>query len=158
LRGRELEPAVALAQLSRVESDTPRHPQWAAVTILGIAAASLAGLLGADYAAAAVSGVATGLGLFVRRKLGRRHLSLLVLPAVAAFIGAVLGGLAIRLGITRTPELVLVVPALMLVPGPHLINGVLDLIDDFLPMSLARLGLAAGVLLASALGIALGPN
>src|SRR5262249_26471224 len=44
----------------------------------------------------------------------------------------------------------------MLVPGPHLINGVLDLIDNHLPMSLARLGLAAGILLASALGILLG--
>jgi uncharacterized membrane protein YjjB (DUF3815 family) len=44
----------------------------------------------------------------------------------------------------------------MLVPGPHLINGVLDLIDNYLPMSMARLGLAAGILLASALGIVLG--
>jgi uncharacterized membrane protein YjjB (DUF3815 family) len=44
----------------------------------------------------------------------------------------------------------------MLVPGPHLINGVLDLIDNHLPMSLARLGLAAGILLASTLGILIG--
>jgi len=42
------------------------------------------------------------------------------------------------------------------VPGPHLINGILDLIDNHLPMSMARLGLAAGILLASALGIVLG--
>jgi uncharacterized membrane protein YjjB (DUF3815 family) len=44
----------------------------------------------------------------------------------------------------------------MLVPGPHLINGLLDLIDNHVPMSLARLGLAIGILLASALGIVLG--
>src|SRR5262249_23700216 len=88
--------------------------------------------------------------------LGRRHFSLLALPLTAALVGAVLGGVAIRLGWTRTPELVLIVPALMLVPGPHLINGVMDLIDNYLPMSLARLGLAAGILLASALGIVLG--
>src|SRR5262249_44042294 len=49
-----------------------------------------------------------------------------------------------------------IVPSLMLVPGPHLINGLLDLIDNYLPMSMARLGLAAGILLASALGIVLG--
>jgi uncharacterized membrane protein YjjB (DUF3815 family) len=60
------------------------------------------------------------------------------------------------LGWTRTPELSLIVPALMVVPGPHLINGLLDLIDNHLPMSLARLGLATGILLASALGIVLG--
>src|SRR5262249_47893187 len=105
---------------------------------------------------ATVAGVATGLGLLARQELGRRHFSLLALPLTASLLGAVLGGVAIRLGWTRTPELVLVVPALMHVPGPHLINGVLDLIDNYVPMSLARLGLAAGILLASALGIVLG--
>jgi len=44
----------------------------------------------------------------------------------------------------------------MLVPGVHLINGLFDLIDNHLPMSLARLGLAAGIVLASALGIVVG--
>jgi uncharacterized membrane protein YjjP (DUF1212 family) len=151
-----LEPSAALAQLDRVEADTPRHPRWVAVLILGAAAASLAVLLGADVGAAAVAGLATGLGLLARQELGRRHFSLLILPLTAALIGAVLGGLAIRLGWTQTPGLVLIVPALMLVPGPHLINGVMDLIDNHLPMSMARLGLAAGILLASALGIVLG--
>jgi uncharacterized membrane protein YjjP (DUF1212 family) len=122
--GGELEPATALAQLNRVEADTPRQSRWVAILVLG-AAASLAALLGAD-AAVAVVGLATGLGLLVRQELGRRHFSLLTLPLTAALVGAVLGGLAIRLGWTHTPELVLIVPALMLVPGPHLINGVLD--------------------------------
>jgi uncharacterized membrane protein YjjP (DUF1212 family) len=152
----DLEPATALAWLREVEADTPRHPRWLAVGVLGVAAACLAGLLGADAVAAGVAGLAAGLGLLARQELGRRHSSLLLLPLTAAFIGAILGGLAIRLNWTRTPELVLIVPALMLVPGPHLINGLLDLIDNHLPMSLARLGLAAGILLASALGIVLG--
>ena len=52
--------------------------------------------------------------------------------------------------------LVLIVPSLMLVPGPHLINGLLDLIDNYLPMSIARLGLATAIVVASALGIVLG--
>jgi uncharacterized membrane protein YjjP (DUF1212 family) len=156
VRQGELEPATALAQLDRVEADTPRHSRWVAIQVLGIAAASLAALLGADVGAVVVVGLATGLGLLARQELGRRHFSLLVLPLTAALIGAVLGGLAIRLDWTHTPGLVLIVPALMLVPGPHLINGILDLIDNYLPMSLARLGLAAGILLASTLGIVLG--
>jgi uncharacterized membrane protein YjjP (DUF1212 family) len=156
VRRGELEPTTALAQLGRVEADTQRHPRWLAILVLSVAAASLAGLLGADAGAVVVAGLATGLGLLARQELGRHHFSLLTLPLTAALIGAVLGGLAIRLGWTRTPGLVLIVPALMLVPGPHLINGILDLIDNYLPMSLARLGLAAGILLASALGIVLG--
>jgi uncharacterized membrane protein YjjP (DUF1212 family) len=151
-----LEAEPALVALSRIEAETPRHPRWLAGLVLGAAAASLAGLLGADLAAAAVAGLATALGLLVRQELGRRHFSLLTLPLTATFIGAVLGGLAIELGLTHTPELALVVPALMVVPGPHLINGLLDLIDNHVPMSLARLGLAIGILFASTLGIVLG--
>jgi uncharacterized membrane protein YjjP (DUF1212 family) len=53
-----LEPAAALAQLDRAEADTPRHPRWVAILVLGVAAASLAGLLGADAGAAVVGGLA----------------------------------------------------------------------------------------------------
>src|SRR5262249_35508316 len=115
-----LEAAAALAHLGRVEADTPRHSRWLAVAGLGLCAASLAGLLGADAGAVTVAGVATGLGLLARQQLARWHFSLLMLPLTAAFIGAVLGGLVILLDWTRTPDLVLIVPALMLVPGPHL--------------------------------------
>jgi uncharacterized membrane protein YjjP (DUF1212 family) len=156
VRRGDLDTSAALACLGGVEADTPRHARWLAALLLGAAAASLAGLLGADVGAAGVAGLATGLGLLARQELGRRHFSLLALPLTAAFIGAVLGGLAIRLGWTQSPGLVLIVPALMLVPGPHLINGLLDLIDNYVPMSLSRLGLATGILLASALGIVLG--
>jgi uncharacterized membrane protein YjjB (DUF3815 family) len=44
----------------------------------------------------------------------------------------------------------------MLVPGPHLINGLLDMIDNYPAIGMARLGLAASILLASALGIVVG--
>jgi uncharacterized membrane protein YjjB (DUF3815 family) len=44
----------------------------------------------------------------------------------------------------------------MLVPGPHLINGLLDLVDNHLPMALSRLALAGSILAASALGIVIG--
>lgn len=152
----DLDAAGAVACLDRVEVGTPRHARWLAAVVLGAAAASLAALLGADTGAAAVAGLATALGLLARQELGRRHYSLLALPLTAAFIGAVLGGLAIRLDWTRSPELAVIVPALMLVPGPHLINALFDLIDNYLPMSLSRLGLAAGILLASGVGVVLG--
>jgi uncharacterized membrane protein YjjP (DUF1212 family) len=151
-----LEPTNALARLNTVEVDTPRHSRWLADLVLGVSGAALAALLGADSIAVGVVGAATGLGLLVRQELGRRHVSLLTLPLTAAFVAAVLGGVAIRLGWTQTPEHVLIVPALMLVPGPHLINGLMDLIDNDLPMSVARFGLAMGIMLASGLGLVLG--
>jgi uncharacterized membrane protein YjjP (DUF1212 family) len=156
VRRGEIDPTSARARLQTVEADTPRHARWVAVLLLGCAAAALAGLLGADAGAAAVAGLATALGLAARQELARRQASLLTLPLTAAFLGTVLGGVAVRLEWTQTPGLALIVPSLMLVPGPHLINGLLDLIDNYVPMSLARSGLAIGVLLASALGIVLG--
>ncbi|HEX4591193.1 MAG TPA: threonine/serine exporter family protein [Gemmataceae bacterium] len=151
-----LVPEAALSSLRKVEADTPRYPRWFSSIFLGLAAASFARLLGADGGATAITAVATGLGLLVRQEIGRRGFSPLVSPLTAALIGAIAGGLAIRLGWTASPELVLIVPALMLVPGPHLINGLLDLIDNHLPMSLARFGLATGLLTAAAAGVALG--
>jgi uncharacterized membrane protein YjjB (DUF3815 family) len=48
------------------------------------------------------------------------------------------------------------VPALVLVPGPHLLNGVTDMLDNHIHMALSRLGLAAGILAAGAAGVAFG--
>jgi uncharacterized membrane protein YjjB (DUF3815 family) len=50
----------------------------------------------------------------------------------------------------------LIVPSLILVPGPHIINGLLDLVDNYVPLGIARLALAAGILVAAALGITVG--
>jgi hypothetical protein len=64
----------------------------------GCAAASLARLLGADRGAIIVDALAVATGYVARQELGRRHVSNLALPLVAALIGAILGGLAIRGG------------------------------------------------------------
>ncbi len=77
-------------------------------------------------------------------------------PFAAGLIGAVLGGLAIRLGWTATPGFCLIVPALMLVPGPHLINSVNDMLDNHVQTGICRLALAMGILTATALGVVLG--
>jgi uncharacterized membrane protein YjjP (DUF1212 family) len=151
-----LDPGSALSALGTIEADTPRYPRLLSAVVLGITAASLGRLLGADGAATMVAGVAAAVGLLARQELGRRGFAPVALPFTAALIGALAGGLAIRLGWTESPELVLIVPALMLVPGPHLINSLLDLIDNYLPMSIARFGLAAGLLTAAAAGVALG--
>ena len=156
LRRGDLNPAAALAQLKRAESDAPRHSRWTVILMLGGAAACLALLLGADVGAALSGGLATGLGLAARRELGRRHFSLLTLPFVAALIGAAIGGVTTRMGWTTTPGLALIVPALVLVPGPQFINGLLDVFDNYLPMSMARLVLALSIVTAAALGTIVG--
>jgi uncharacterized membrane protein YjjP (DUF1212 family) len=156
VRRGELEPSNALSQINRLENATPRHALWLVDLLIGAAAASLAALLGADVGAVLVCGASAALGLAARQQLGRLRCSALTLAFVAAFIGAVIGGIAIRLDWSMTPGLVLIVPSLILVPGPHLINGLLDLFDNYVPMAIARLGLAASILTAAALGIIVG--
>ena len=156
LQARRLDAVAARTQLSQALAESPRHPRGLAVSALALAAAALALILGADAGAAVAAGVSTGLGLLVRQELGRRHANLLALPLTAALMGSLIGSAAIQLGWTASGELALIVPALMLVPGPHLINGLLDLVENYLPMSVARLTLATGILLSSALGIVLG--
>ncbi len=151
-----LDVPAALAKLKQCETNAPRHSRWIVVPMLSGAAVCLAALLGADRGAAIVAGVATGLGLAARLELGRRQFSFLTLPFVAALIGSILGGAAIRLGWTATPGLALVVPSLMLVPGPHFINSLLDVFDNYLPMAVVRLALAISIVMAATLGAVVG--
>jgi uncharacterized membrane protein YjjP (DUF1212 family) len=146
----------ATRRLEEVERAAPRHNRWLLAAIFGLAACALAWILLADWGAIAVSGVASALGLIARQELAKRHVGLFAAPLAAALIGAGLGGTAILLGWTETAGLCLVVPALMLVPGPHLINGVEDVLENHMQTGLCRLGLATCVLIASAIGVFVG--
>lgn len=151
--GLDLTSAVNL--LDRARDEAPRYPRALVAVMFGAAGASFARLLGADRGAIMVAALSTVAGLLARQELARRHFAVLTLPLTAAFLGTVIGGIAIRMGWTQSPDLLVLVPALMLVPGPHILNGLFDLVDHYLAMSIARLGHALWVLIASALGIVL---
>lgn len=146
----------AVEILDNVEERAGRHSRYSLALLFGLAAGALAWLLSADWAAMAVISISSALGLIVRQELHRHHPVLFALPFVAALIGSLLGGIVIRMGWTSTPGICLIVPALMLVPGPHLINGLYDMIENNMQNGLARLGLAVGILVAAAAGIFVG--
>jgi uncharacterized membrane protein YjjP (DUF1212 family) len=146
----------AMRRLESVERTSVRHGRFVVATLFGLAAAALAALLGADGAAIGSSGGSAALGLIARQGVGRRTRTLLLPPFVAALVGAVVGGLVIRAGWTATQNLCLIVPALMLVPGPHLINGIQDLLENEIETGICRLCLATAILLAAALGVVVG--
>ena len=146
----------ATTRLETLERLVPRHGRWLVVVLFGLGASAIAWLLRADWGAIAVSGLSSAMGLIARQELARRHVVLFALPFAAGLVGAVMGGLAIRLGWTATPGFCLIVPALMVVPGPHLINSVYDLLDNHVLTGSGRLVLATGILVATALGVVLG--
>ena len=146
----------ATKSLETLERLAPRHRRWVVAALFGLAASAIAWLLRADWGAIVVSGLSSAVGLIARQELARRPVILFAQPFAAGLIGAAIGGLAIRLGWTATPGFCLIVPALMLVPGPHLINSVYDMLDNHMQTGICRLGLATGILIATALGVVLG--
>ncbi|MBS1210236.1 MAG: yjjP [Proteobacteria bacterium] len=146
----------AIKILDEVENTTGRHDRWTLALMFGLAAGALAWLQSADWGAMVVISLSSALGMLARQYLHKYHPVLFAMPFVAALIGSVMGGLVIRLGWTSTPGICLIVPALMLVPGPHLINGLYDMLENNMQTGIPRLGLSAGILVAAAMGIFLG--
>jgi uncharacterized membrane protein YjjP (DUF1212 family) len=146
----------ARKRLESVQRTAPLYKRWLVAIFFGVATSAFAFLLGGDWGTIIVSGIATGLGLIVRQQLAKRDLTLFAQPFAAGLIGAIFGGLAIRLEWTLTPGLCLIVPALMIVPGPHFINSVDDLLENHLRTSVFRLVLGMSIVFAGALGVILG--
>lgn len=144
----------AINELENI-NEKPLYPRWFIVLMLGIAGGSLARVFEGDWQSFLIVGISTAVGLIIRQKLGKKQLNMFLLPFVAAFVGGCIGGVAIQLGLTATPELCLLVPSMMLVPGVHLINGVLDLLDNHISIGIARLGFSMVTLSAIVFGLLL---
>ena len=151
-----LDPAAAIPCLHALRKSGSVHGRWRLALIFAPAASALAMILHADLCAVVVTGISSALGLLARKELAKRHWPLFSLPFVAAMIGGVLGGLAVHQPWTQTTGLCLLVPALMLVPGPHLINGVADIFENQIQSGVCRLALAIAILLAAAMGVMAG--
>jgi uncharacterized membrane protein YjjP (DUF1212 family) len=120
-------------------------------------AGALAVIFGAEHPLTVLLvaiGAATG-GL-LRRWLGNTGAGPLVQVFGAAVIAGAIGALATHLNLGASTALVAVCQAMVLVPGPHILNGALDLLDLRVSLGLARLGYAALLLAAITGGLVLG--
>jgi uncharacterized membrane protein YjjP (DUF1212 family) len=140
-------------ELDAIEHRPPAYPRWLIVGALGITAVSLSRLFGGDWLACFAAGLAGTVGTWVRLRLGRWHVNPVLGAFVVALLSSIVGGLTLRLGTSSTPALSLVAPAMILVPGVPLINGILDMIRNHVTVGLSRLGFATLVILAVALGV-----
>ncbi|HET6606229.1 MAG TPA: threonine/serine exporter family protein [Rhodopila sp.] len=139
--------------LDAIEHRSPIYPRWLVAIALGVTSASLSRLFGGDWMACLAAGLAGAVGTMLRLELGRRHVNPVLVAFVVALLSGIVGGLAVGLRISSTPALPLVAPAMILVPGVPLINGILDIIRNHVTIGLSRLGFASFVVLAIAFGI-----
>src|ERR1700729_2469803 len=84
-----------------------------------------------------------GGGASLRPRLGGMSRNLFVQPFCAALRAGVVGAIAVRLQLSSVLRLVAVCPCMVLVPGPHLLNGALDLARARIILGTARISYAS---------------
>ncbi len=119
-------------------------------------ACSLAALFGERGLAFFFVALAGAVGAVVRRGLLRIGGGLLTQDVCAAFVAGLAAVLARRVGSIADISLIAAAPCMILLPGPHLLNGALDLIAYRLPLGIARLGFAVLALAALSMGLLTG--
>jgi uncharacterized membrane protein YjjP (DUF1212 family) len=120
-------------------------------------AGALAVIFGAQHPLTVlVAAVSAALGGLVRRGVGRLGVSILTQAFAAAVVAGLIGVAAVHLRVDDALGIVVLCPAMVLVPGPHILNGALDLLALRMTLGIARLGYAALILAAIAAGLILG--
>jgi uncharacterized membrane protein YjjB (DUF3815 family) len=156
LRAGRLAPSAATAAVDAI-SRTPPAPTWLFTLAAGAGAAALAAVFGARHpSAAALIFLSAAAGAVLRRGLARRSGNLFLQPFCAALLAGIIGALAVRWQLSSSLRLVAVCPCMILVPGPHVLNGALDLVRGRMQLGAARLTHAGLVIAAISTGLMLG--
>ena len=110
-------PQATVAELERLQLETPRHSAWVVALAVGVACAAFGRLFGVDWPAFAPVVAAGAIGQALRRFLLLRGYNLFVVAAAIGFASALLGGVGARLANSGTIDLAMIASVLLLVPG-----------------------------------------
>src|SRR5215467_5303546 len=151
-----LAPANAMEAINTI-AQAPSVPTWLFALAAAVGAVALAVLFGLEHLHAAVLiWVSAAAGAMVRRALARCSPNLFLQPFGAALVAGVVGALAVRYELSSSLRLVAVCPCMVLVPGPHFLNGMLDVIRGRINLGAARLIYALLVVVAISIGLLVG--
>jgi uncharacterized membrane protein YjjB (DUF3815 family) len=135
----------------------PPAPTWLFTLAAATGAAAMSVLFGAQHlAAVALVAASAAAGAALRRALARYSTNVLLPPFCAALLAGIIGALAVRYDLSSSLRLVAVCPCMILMPGPHVLNGMMDLAAVRVPLGVSRLIYAALVVLAISAGLLLG--
>ena len=124
-------------------ASTPRFTLFAA-----IGAASLGVIFGTlDATSLLLIATSASIGALVRRWLSGFSNNPLIQPLCAAFIAGIVAAAAGRFQLSDAITLVGFCPCMVLVPGPHILNGAIDLARTRIALGIARLAYAGVILL-----------
>jgi uncharacterized membrane protein YjjP (DUF1212 family) len=122
-----------------------------------VGAAALSVVFGAEHpVSVGLIAFSAGLGALIRRGLARVSRNPFVQPFSAALLAGWIGGLAQLHQLSSPQALVALCPCMVLVPGPHFLNGLLDVIHARVALGAARLTFALLVVAAISTGLLVG--
>jgi uncharacterized membrane protein YjjP (DUF1212 family) len=151
-----LAPDSAVDAISAI-SQAPPAPTWLFTLAAAAGAVALAVIFGVRHLPAEVLIFASAAGgAIVRRSLAQWSANVFIQPFCAALLAGIVGALAVRYELSSSLRLVAVCPCMVLVPGPHFLNSVLDLIGGRIHLGAARLIYALLVIVAISTGLLLG--
>src|SRR5258708_998585 len=135
----------------------PPAPTWLFTLAAAAGAAAMAAIFGANHLKAVVLIiVSAAAGAVLLRTLARYSANTLLQPFCAALLAGMIGALAVRYNLSSSLRLVAVCPCMILVPGPHVLNGAMDLIAARISLGASRLVHAGLIILAISAGLLLG--
>jgi uncharacterized membrane protein YjjP (DUF1212 family) len=124
-------------------ASTPRFTLFAA-----IGAASLGVIFGTlDATSLLLIAASAAIGALVRRGFSGFSNNPLIQPLCAALIAGVVAAAASRFQLSHAATLVAFCPCMVLVPGPHILNGAIDLARTRIALGIARLTYAGVIVL-----------
>jgi len=151
-----LAPAAAMGRISAIAQASPA-PAWLFTLAAAAGAVALAVIFGVQHVSpAALIFASAAAGAILRRGLARFTTNIYLQPFSAALVAGVIGALAVRYQLSSSLRLVAVCPCMVLVPGPHVLNGALDLIKGRVHLGAARLLYAVLLIVAISAGLLLG--
>jgi uncharacterized membrane protein YjjP (DUF1212 family) len=147
----------SLPEVISAIAQAPSAPTWLFTLAAAAGAVSLAVLFGIRHLpAAALVALSAAAGALLRRSLAQFSLNVFVQPFCAALLAGLIGALAERYELSSSLRLVAVCPCMVLVPGPHVLNGALDLVNGRIHLGATRLLYAGLVVVAISTGLLLG--
>jgi uncharacterized membrane protein YjjP (DUF1212 family) len=151
-----LAPVAAKEAISAI-SQAPPAPTWLFTLAAAAGAVALAVIFGVQrLPAAALIFVSAGTGAMLRRGLAQLSANVFLQSFSASLLAGVIGALAVRCDLSSALRLVAVCPCMVLVPGPHMLNGALDLVKGRIHLGAARMLYAGLIAVAISTGLLLG--
>lgn len=131
----------------------PKYPIWIVRLFIGIACGALCLLAGGNLIDCIFAFGASIIGLIVRQEMVRRRFNLMIAIICSAFITTTISGLDVLYSLGELPETAVATAVLFLIPGVPLINAIIDLLEGYIPIGIARGALGGFILLCIAVGM-----